>query len=231
MALTAAVVQLSSVPSVDDNLARHVELATQAAHAGADLVLFPELSLVGYDLDSLGDASRWFTTADARLDDLRALSAATGATIVVGAPVCGVDGRLLASLVLQPSGSVVLAPKQHLHGDENLWFTPGTGPTVVTVGDTLVGLAICYDTAFPEHAADAAARGASVYAASVVFVTGEEGKLHDRMRSRTGDHGMTGLAANVAGSRSVGGSGGWAPDGSVLAVAEGSGDELLLVSW
>ena len=231
VALTAAIAQLSSTPSIADNLSRSLELAAQAADAGADLVLFPELSLTGYDLDRLADSSSWFATTDPRLDDLRALSRTTGLTIVVGAPVDDVDGRLLASLALQPSGAVVTAAKTYLHGDEILSFSAGTGPTVIDVAGERVGLAICFDTAFPSHAADAAAAGATVYAVSGVFVEGEEGKLQDRMRSRTADHGMTGLAANAGGPGSVGGSGAWASDGSVLAAAVGTGDELLIVTW
>ncbi|MBO9554331.1 carbon-nitrogen hydrolase family protein [Cellulomonas sp.] len=231
MALTAAIAQLSSSPSVVDNLARGRELAARAADAGADLVLFPELSLTGYDLDRLAAASSWFAPTDARLDDLRALSRAAGLTIVLGAPVSDGDGRVLASLVLQPSGSVVVAAKTYLHGDEVAYFSAGTGPTVVDVAGERVALAICFDTAFPAHAADAAAAGASVYAASVVYVEGEEGKLGDRMRARAGDHGMVALAANAGGPGSVGESGAWATDGAVLAAAKGPGDQLLVVAW
>ena len=231
MALTAAVAQLTSTPSVADNLAHSLALASRSADAGADLVLFPELSLTGYDLDRLADPASWFTPTDPRLDDLRAVSRTTGLTIVVGAPVHDADRRLLASLVLQPSGAVVVAAKSRLHGDEVHHFAPGAGPTLIDVADERVGLAICYDTAFPAHAADSAARGATVYAASVVFVAGEEGVLDERMRARTADHAMVGLAANAGGPGSSGGSGAWAPDGSALATAAGADDELLLVSW
>jgi predicted amidohydrolase len=231
VALTAAVAQLVSTPSITDNLARSLAVAARAADAGADLVLFPELSLIGYDLNRLSEPASWFTPTEPRLDDLRALSRRAGLTIVVGAPVRDVDRPVLASLVLQPSGSVVVAAKSHLHGAEVQHFTAGSGATLVEVGDERVALAICYDTAFPAHAADAAARGATVYAASVVFVQGEEGQLDERMRAGTTDHAMVGLAANAGGRGSSGGSGAWAADGSALATAAGTDDELLLVSW
>ena len=38
---------------LDDNLARHSETLTAARSAGADLVVFPELGLTGYQLQDL----------------------------------------------------------------------------------------------------------------------------------------------------------------------------------
>jgi len=51
---TVALAQIAPrLGDVRANLARHLEIADQARAAGADLVVFPELSLTGYDLQDL----------------------------------------------------------------------------------------------------------------------------------------------------------------------------------
>jgi predicted amidohydrolase len=228
--MRAAVVQ--SVPvsgGVDENLRRTQSVVEQAVAAGARLIVFPELSLTGYDL-ALGDDPRmWFTPGDDRLAGVR--RAAAGATVVVGALVRSGSRRHIASLVLNHAAPDLVAPKTYLHGAESDLVEPGEGPAVVAVDGWNVGLAICYDTAFPEHAAAAHAAGAQVYAASALFTAGEESKLSGRMVSRAVDHGLWTLMANLGGhqlgERSAGGSGAWAPDGSVAARAAGCDEEIV----
>ena len=73
---------------------------------------------------------------------------------MVGASVRGADdARLLAVLAFAPSGDVRTAyAKQHLWDAERGIFTPGEhGATFVLDGWDL-GLGICYDGCFPEHA-------------------------------------------------------------------------------
>ncbi|TQL02360.1 carbon-nitrogen hydrolase family protein [Cellulomonas sp. SLBN-39] len=232
--LVVGVAQLdSAVGDVTGNIARAVDVVTRASDAGAALVVLPELSLTGYDLAALADATLWFTPDDGRLDRLRALSADRGVWTVVGAPVDTGAAHHLASVVLAPDGSTVVAPKTHLHGEEVRWFDPGAGPTTLDVDGWCVALAVCADTAAPEHAAAARAAGADVYATSVLYTQGEESLLAGRMAARARDHAMTVVAANTAGrplgQRSAGGSGVWAPDGSAVRTAVGRDDELLVV--
>lgn len=230
--LGVAAVQLSAVPGdVGANARRALAVATEAIGDGAELVVLPELSLTGYDLSLLHEDTMWFQPDDPRLDALRALTAQSGATVVVGAPVVHDARRSLASLVLGPDGSVVVAPKSHLHGAEVDHFAPGAGPVTVDVAGWRVALAVCVDTSFPDHAQRAAAAGADVYAASVLYTRGEERRLDVRLGARALDNGLYTVAANVAGhplgERSAGGSGAWAPDGSRIAAAAGRDDEIV----
>ena len=70
---------------VPSNLDEHLDLARIAASEGAQVVVFPELSLVGYELD-LADGLA-FSEDDPRLSPLLDLAASRGTTLVVGAPV------------------------------------------------------------------------------------------------------------------------------------------------
>src|SRR5437764_69082 len=98
--VSIAVAQSIAVPgdlvrSVDD----HIRLAKCAADRGARLVLFPELSLTGYDR-RLTPADALMTT-DPRLQPLQALADEREILVIAGAPIVsegglGVAGRLCA---------------------------------------------------------------------------------------------------------------------------------------
>jgi len=70
---------------VDANLEGHIRLIHAAAEGRARLLVFPELSLTGYELD-LADALA-FSERDPRLAPLIELAASCNMTLVVGAPV------------------------------------------------------------------------------------------------------------------------------------------------
>jgi len=69
---------------IQSNLANHKALIRQAVYDGAEMIMFPELSLTGYEPTLARDLA--MDEADTRLDDFQALSDANGITIGVGAP-------------------------------------------------------------------------------------------------------------------------------------------------
>src|SRR5437868_6398287 len=81
-----AVAQTCPVPGdVQANLDEHIRLARLAATEGAEVVVFPELSLTGYELALAAGLA--FSEGDPRLAPLLDVAAAEGITLVVGAPV------------------------------------------------------------------------------------------------------------------------------------------------
>ncbi|MEQ4567840.1 carbon-nitrogen hydrolase family protein [Paenarthrobacter sp. CAP02] len=196
--LLAAVVQYEALgtgsggAAVARNVAAHVELIEKAHADGARLVLFPELSLTGYELDSFdapehaGEPSAWLTDGDTRLQPLRDACAHTGTTAVIGAGWREADGTpRLASLIIGPDDSLRPAFKTHLHGAEHELFVAGNGPEILEVDGWRVALAVCADAAQPSHAAVAAESGADVYAVSALYVSGEELRLGLHLASRS----------------------------------------------
>lgn len=224
----------SSVGQVETNLSETLRVIRAASSQGSRLVVFPELSLTGYDLIQLAHDDRWFAPDDQRLDLLRECCAELNITAVVGAPVLMAGRRYLASLAIEPDRTISVAPKNHLHGDEVNHFEPGTGLTILSVDGWRVALAVCVDTAWPSHATIAAENGTDLYAASVLYTDGEQRKLDVRMAARAIDHNMYSLAANTGGypigHRSAGNSAIWAPDGTCLARAITADDELVIAS-
>ncbi|MGF6835366.1 putative amidohydrolase [Paenarthrobacter sp. TE4293] len=251
--LRAAVVQYEALlsgtgaVSVEANVAAHVVLVEQAHALGARLVLFPELSLTGYDLEAfggpgassrptpLGPPSPWLSDDDARLQPLRDVCARTKTTAVIGAAWRAADQTpRLASLIIGPDGSVRPVFKTHLHGAERDLFVPGSGPEIVDVDGWRVAFAVCADAAYPTHAGAAADAKADVYAVSALYTGGEELRLGLHMGARSMDHRMFGLLANLGGETPLGAScglsGAWGPDGAAVARAAGTGTEIAMVT-
>jgi predicted amidohydrolase len=232
--IVAAAQMNSAVGMIGENISKTLRVIHSASERNVRLIVFPELSLTGYDLPQLAHSDRWFSPEDDRLDALQDICAQLNVTAVVGAPVLMEGRRYLASLAIGPDRAIGVAPKTHLHGDEINYFESGTGPTMMSIDAWRVALAVCVDTAWPSHAITAAENGADLYAASVLYTDGEQRKLDVRMAARAVDHRMYSLAANTGGhplgQRSAGGSAVWAPDGTCISRATTTDDELVIVN-
>ncbi|MGF1600352.1 MAG: carbon-nitrogen hydrolase family protein [Acidimicrobiales bacterium] len=223
--LTVAVAQAASSASGDVaiTVSRSALLATRSAQRGARLVVFPELSLVDYDLEVLSRPDAWFSDDDARLDPLREACRADRVWAVVGAPVRSADGRRsLAAVIVAGDGEVLIHPKVHLRGPERDLFDPGdpdypAGPDdLLDIDGWPAAVAVCADASVPGHAQRAAEAGAALYVVSSYYGPGEHERMGVHMAARAMDHRMFTLCANHARTPSrdsCGGSGIWGPDG------------------
>lgn len=142
------------------NLAAHA-LAVLAARAR--LVVFPELSLTGYDLEAAVVSVDPDTFAPL-IDACRIL----GSMALVGAPVAVEGVRAIAVLQVDAHGVRVAYRKQHLGADETRHFTAGPELSVLDVDGWRVGLGVCRDTGVAEHVQALAAAGIDLYAAGLV---------------------------------------------------------------
>lgn len=211
------------------NVDRHARFVEAAAEHGARLVLFPELSLTGYEPDIAASHAR--TPDDPRLRPLRTLAEKHGMIIVVGAPYLSPVGLNIAAFALQP-GSARVYTKHYLHSGEEAYFKPGTQGLQIDLGGERVSLAICADTTHPSHAEAAARAGATVYAAGVLITpTGIEADSA-QLRGYAKTHGMVALMSNYAaptgGFASAGRSAVWDERGETVIEALGLGEALLI---
>jgi 5-aminopentanamidase len=233
--LRVAIAQMKAAPGdVAANVAITVELIGRARAEGAALIVFPELSLTGYELDYLAaDADGWFTRDDARLDPIRA-ACAPGITAVVSAAVREPGGEpFLAGLVIAPDGSVTVSAKQHLHGTEGALFRAGPPASPFTVQGWKVAVGICFDAAHPRHAEAAALAGADLYVVPAVYAAGEERRADLHFGARAMDNRIFTALANHAGITgryvSIGGSGIWGPTGAVVQRAADAAPALITI--
>lgn len=233
MRLAAA--QSISVPGdVPANVLIHTQFIAAAHAAGVELLVFPELSLSGYELPLL--AGCLLQPGDAGLAPLREAARASGMTVVVGAPVAGAGGKpAIGALSFFPDGECVVYRKQYLHSSEEAFAASGAlGSRRHAVGDESFALAICADTNHQQHAEAAAASGASLYLASVLFSVSAYAQDAGKLRRYAERFDMGVLLANHGGRsgayQSAGRSAFWAPGGERVVAAPGTGNALVIAS-
>ncbi len=143
------------------NADRHAQTVRDA---GARLVVFPELSLTGYELEAPA-----VTLDDPRLDRISAACTETHSIALAGAPVADASGRrFIAMLAFGDGAPRIVYRKTWLGGDEPAAFAPGDGPTVLRVDGWRLGLGICKDTGSAQHTAGTASLNVDAYVAGLV---------------------------------------------------------------
>lgn len=202
---------------VAHNARLHAELVRAA---GARVVVFPELSITGYQLDASTVDAR-----DARLQPICEACADCGATALVGAPVRSELGEHIGVLRVEASGASVAYRKMFLSEQEARRFTPGPEPVVIEIEGWRLGLSVCKDTGIVEHTTRTAALGIDAYVAGVLDSADESSIQQQRAQRITSTHGVWVVVASFAGSTGGGyrdaaaRSRIWAPDGSLVACA------------
>ena len=217
--LTIAVAQPLCVPyDVAVNAMTH---AATVRSAGARVVVFPELSLTGYELDAPP-----ISVDDPRLTPIVEACVDTGSLALVGAPVDGEGGRShIAMLAIDGTGATVVYRKMWLGGAEARRFTPGSQPARLDVDGWRLGLAICKDTGIPQHASETAALGIDAYVAGILESAEDAAVPDERARRVAADHRVWVAMASFAGStgggyaQAAGRSGIWTSAGVVVTQA------------
>ncbi len=204
------------------NVRSHAELISAA---GARVVVFPELSLTGYDLDA--------PAVDPSSPVLLALVEACrvhSSIALVGAPIVDSGVHHIATLVVDGHETAVAYRKMFLGGDEDERFSAGNGPGIMQVDGWRVGLGICKDTRIDEHIDATISLGIDLYVAGVVHGP-EEVRDHQlraqRIGSRAGVPVAFASAAGTAGPlypNAPGLSSIWDRSGRVVAAASSEPD-------
>jgi predicted amidohydrolase len=219
--IEVAALQLVADPGeLESNRARFAALAREQC-AGADLIVAPELTASGYDLDVIDRrGAELAEPLDGPTVRLTAtLASELGATIVVGLLERGADALYDTAAVVTPDGTITGYRKSHLYPPETTRFRPGDGLLTLPTPAGRLGLAICFEHAFPEIATALALQGAQIIAIPSAVPFGYEHLLTLRSRARAQDNQLFVVAANLTGNGFCGGSLIADPRGDVLAAA------------
>ena len=219
---------------ISANLKLHMNFMQHAREQGVGLLLFPELSLTGYE-PTLAKALAQDIDSPL-LSPLRHLAREASMTTIVGLPLRlpSHDKPLIAAFILHQDGSIGVYTKQHLHPGEEQFFSAGNGGDLMLIADLPIALSVCADFSHPEHSSQAAKQGAQLYAASVLI--GETGYSRDSslLQNCSKRHGMAVLMANhggpTGGWAAAGQSAFWNEQGRCVASTDGVGNRLLIVS-
>jgi predicted amidohydrolase len=182
---------------IESNIEHHKKLAKLAASKGAGLVIFPELSLTGYEPQLAGELAT--TITDRRLVPFQKISNENNITIGVGVPTLSRTGTCISMIIFRPYKQPLVYSKKHLHPDEAPFFVSGENICCIEIEDTKIALAICYELSVEEHQLKAARTGADFYIASVAkFKNGIDDAL-DTLSEIAHKYQMTVLMANATG--------------------------------
>lgn len=164
--MKACVAQIRPVAGdVSKNIEAHRKLIDLAVSVSAEIVIFPELSLTGYEPKLAQTLAT--TSNDSRFDEFQKISDAREIVIGVGMPLKGDAGILIGMIIFQPGKERQAYSKRYLHADELPYFISGDRDVLVELRGEKIAPAICYESLLPEHSQNAFELGASVYIASV----------------------------------------------------------------
>jgi NAD+ synthase (glutamine-hydrolysing) len=194
------------VGDLEGNAARIIEAYEAAASAGADLVVFPELTITGYPPEDLLLRPAFVAQAAEAVDKLAARTGTTAA--VVGFSEPGRDLSNAAAVLAH--GRVQGVYRKHLLPnyavfDERRYFVPGVdyGPLFVIAG-VRVAVSICEDAWSPTGPIAHQAAGGAELAVNLNASPYYAGRLHERetmLATRAADASIPVVYANLVGGQ------------------------------
>ncbi len=110
------------------NAEEHARLIRQSGEAGADLLVFPELSLSAYAIDDLHMQAALLEEVERQIARLAEVADEAGVIAVIGAPIRNGDALFNCAVVLGGGEVLGVVPKTYLPNYreyyEKRWFTP-----------------------------------------------------------------------------------------------------------
>jgi predicted amidohydrolase len=182
---------------IKSNIEKHKKFIELAVANGADMIIFPELSLTGYEPTLAKELAT--NENDHRLNDFQEISDTHNITIGLGLPTRSSEGTCISMVLFQPNKSRQVYSKKYLHADEEPYFVSGQNFSSLLINQTNIGFAICYELSVPQHAEDACNSGATIYIASVAKTAGGVEKAVKRLSEIANKYSLTVLMANCVG--------------------------------
>ncbi|MDD3840025.1 MAG: carbon-nitrogen hydrolase [Clostridia bacterium] len=157
----------SKLGDVKYNTGRAVELITEAADKGADIVCLPELFSTGYNLSILKEriAELGLKYFDYTFSEIS--NAAKQNKVFVIAPFAekrDLPGVLFNSAIVFDDGGNMIGSfaKSHLWALDRLYFKEGSSYDIFDTKFGKLGIIICYDAGFPEACRTLCLKGAEI---------------------------------------------------------------------
>jgi predicted amidohydrolase len=216
---------------IRSNIDRHRTLIDLAVPVGAELIVFPELSVTGYEPTLANGLA--MDLDDCRFDVFQNISDAKHITLGIGAPTKSREGICISLLLFQPRQARHLYSKMHLHPDEQSFFVHGQRSTGLIGKGANAALAICYELSVPEHAANASKNGAETYIASVAKAVSGIDMAITRLSQIAHAYSMTVLMSNCVGlcddCECAGKTSAWSKKGVLLSQLDGTTEGIIMI--
>ena len=221
-------------PAVGDiaaNINRHAKLIHLAISDSVELVVFPELSITGYEPTRAKDLV--VDKDDCRFDVFQSISDTHHVAIGVGAPTKNREGICISLILFQPGEARQVYSKVHLHSSEEPFFVSGPESANLIGTDAKTALAICYELSVPEHAANASTNGAEIYLASVADSVKDIDRVLARLSRIAREFSMTVLISNYVGTcnglKAAGKTSAWNNQGVLLSQLDDANEGVIVI--
>ena len=206
--------------SVEENSKQHLLMIDEAAQYKVQLIVFPEMSLTGYEREKSKELA--FKTDDIRLTAFREKANQYQMTIIVGVPIEIESELYIGAFIIQPGGTITIYTKQFLHDGEEKFFSSGSlAPSIIKTIDERLSIAICADITHPQHPENAFANQASLYAASIFYTPNGIAEAYKQLSDYAKKYQMNVLMANYCGEsygfKAAGQSAFWNKSGKLIA--------------
>jgi predicted amidohydrolase len=227
------------------NIEQHLRLASVAAAERTHVLVFPELSLTGYELDLAEELA--FSEGDARLAPFVEVAAAASMIVIVGAPVRIGTQLHIGAFIVAPDGTVDVHTKQYLGAFSREVSPDGVVPpaesTVFVVGSrspllrfhgNSAAIGVCAESLGKGHVEQAARRGAEIYLTAHFGIPLDVDFRHQVLSGHAVRHAISVVFANYGGPTGGLAAGGrsaiWSETGALLAALEPSGAGVVFAS-
>jgi predicted amidohydrolase len=175
---------------IERNTRRHLALLSEGAERGADIVVFPEMSLTG-SVDPVHWPGHAIGLTHPAIDEIAATTARLGIAALVGvAELSGTD--VYVTQVLVAAGRMLGYHRKQTLGDDEEGYRVGADLAPLRLGATPIGIAICAESAVDAPFDEADATGAS--AVFLCAAPGLYGRRVDEEGWRTGFDWWSGAA-------------------------------------
>lgn len=214
------------------NLNKMLELTDQAAQAGADLVVFPELAYSGYFCPSYEMQQLAEPQDGPFVQQLCKKAKDKRIHIIAGYPEAGsIVGKMYNSCIFVDDEGKVIENmrKVYVWGEEKLKFAEGKRLPVVKTKFGNVGMLICADVEYAETSRIEALKGAElIIDCSVWSINPAEHRWHVDLQASALYNLLFVAGCNTVGENLCGSSMVVGPDGEIRAMASRTEDELLI---
>ncbi len=150
---------------IKKNIENHLRIIDQATELKASLIVFPELSITGYEPEMAKELV--CEAGDTIFDPFQEVANQKNAILCIGAPTNTEEGVQISMLIFQPNAKRLVYSKQLLHTDELPYFVIGKEKPFLNINEKTIALGICYETLQREHFENAIKNDAKIYIASV----------------------------------------------------------------
>ncbi|TKD62375.1 carbon-nitrogen hydrolase family protein [Flavobacterium sp. ASW18X] len=149
--MNVALVQLQAQPgNLEYNLANHLNWLRKLIPFQPNLVVFPELSLSGYEPSLAKNLLEPLNQLD--YSQIEEFATQLNTEIWLGLPIPGLNKSKIGLRITKANGTLTHYAKRFLHADEFPFFEQGKESYTTTIKTKTIKATICYETFTPQIA-------------------------------------------------------------------------------